>query len=63
MLKEALVGERANPSQNRPGESAPDQWHVVLGEHACNALVVTRRSGVLDRLYRQPVRQQPTAAR
>ena len=59
MLKEVLVGERANPSQNRPGESAPDQRHVVLGEQPRNALVVTRRSGVLDRLYRQPLRQQP----
>ena len=59
VLKEVLVGERANPSQNRPGESAPDQRQVVLGEHARNALVVTRCSRVLDRLYRQPLRQQP----
>ena len=59
MLEDVLVGERPNPSQQRPGESAPDQRHVVLGEQPRNELVVTRRSGVLDRLYRQPTRQQP----
>ena len=59
MLEEVLVGERANPAQDRPGESAPDQRQVVLGEYPRHELVVTRRSGVLDRLCRQPLRQQP----
>ena len=59
MLEDVLVGERANPSQYRPCESAPYQQQVVLGEHPRHELVVTRRGCVLDRLFRQPLRQQP----
>ena len=59
VCSEDVVGQGADPVQERPGYPAPDHQEVVLDEQLGEQLVVTRRGGVRDRFHRQPPFPEP----
>src|SRR4051812_20679316 len=59
MVEQLLLGQRANPPQQRAGATTPDQRQMVLDEDLGDEPMIACGRGVLDRLDAEAAQPEP----